>query len=81
LTFTAFGDKENSKAVANRAFRESQIPLRKIGRPEDIAQAVLFLAGPDASHVTGTEITVDGGLSLALMPATGTGKTPRHSAT
>ncbi|MDQ7907453.1 SDR family oxidoreductase [Phytohabitans sp. ZYX-F-186] len=80
LTFTAFGDQENPKAVANRAFRESQIPLRKIGRPEDIARAVLFLAGPDASHVTGTEITVDGGLSLALMPATGTGKTPRHSA-
>ena len=77
LTFRSFGDPEDAAAADNRAYRESQIPLRRIGTPEDVARAVLFLAGPDAAHVTGTEITVDGGLTLALMPATGTGRTPR----
>ena len=33
-------------------------------RPEQIAQVVLFLASPAAEHVTGTEIWVDGALSL-----------------
>jgi len=36
-------------------------PLRRIGRPEDIAQAVLYLASGDAAFVTGTALVVDGG--------------------
>jgi NAD(P)-dependent dehydrogenase (short-subunit alcohol dehydrogenase family) len=36
-------------------------PLRRIGRPEDIAQAVLYLAGEAASFVTGAALVVDGG--------------------
>ena len=36
-------------------------PLQRIGRPEDIAQAVLYLVGDDASFVTGTALVVDGG--------------------
>jgi NAD(P)-dependent dehydrogenase (short-subunit alcohol dehydrogenase family) len=39
----------------------SQIPLGRIGEPEDIAKAVLFLASDDASFITGTELFVDGG--------------------
>lgn len=39
-------------------------PLKRIGTPEDIAAAVAFLVGPDASFITGSELTVDGGWIL-----------------
>jgi NAD(P)-dependent dehydrogenase (short-subunit alcohol dehydrogenase family) len=39
----------------------AQRPLRRVGRPEDIAQAALYLASDGASFVTGTALVVDGG--------------------
>jgi NAD(P)-dependent dehydrogenase (short-subunit alcohol dehydrogenase family) len=42
---------------------ESQVPLRRFGESEEVARAALFLAGPDSSFITGTELVVDGGLS------------------
>lgn len=41
---------------------ESKTPLKKLGTPEDIAAAYLYLASDDASFVTGTILNVDGGL-------------------
>lgn len=39
------------------------IPARRIGSPEEVAACIRFLASEDASYVTGTTLTVDGGLS------------------
>jgi meso-butanediol dehydrogenase/(S,S)-butanediol dehydrogenase/diacetyl reductase len=40
-----------------------RIPLARVGRPEDIANAALWLAGDESSYVSGTNIVVDGGMS------------------
>lgn len=40
-----------------------QIPLARMGDPEEIARATLFLAGPDSSFITGVDLCVDGGMS------------------
>lgn len=43
----------------------AQIPLGHLGKPEDVAHAVAFLASPHASYVTGQEIHVNGGMYMA----------------
>lgn len=44
----------------------SRIPARRLGRPEDVAEVVAFLASPRAGYVNGTALAVDGGLTSAL---------------
>ena len=48
---------------ATREMFESLIPRRKMGRPEEIAAAALFLASDEASYVNGVDFAVDGGFS------------------
>lgn len=53
-------------AGINSAERQSDIaertPLKRIGRPEEVAAAIAFLASDDASYITGSELTIDGGI-------------------
>jgi glucose 1-dehydrogenase len=42
----------------------AQIPLQRVGDPEDIAGAAIYLASKESDYVTGTTIYVDGGLLL-----------------
>lgn len=45
-----------------------QVPLGRIGEPDDIAAAIRYLAGPESSWVTGQILTVDGGHTLRRFP-------------
>jgi NAD(P)-dependent dehydrogenase (short-subunit alcohol dehydrogenase family) len=49
--------------------RIESYPLRRLGRPQDVAKAALFLASDDASWITGTDVFVDGGHSIQLAEA------------
>src|SRR5581483_11610863 len=64
-----FIETDMSEAVRNKAgdFIKKVIPMKRVGKPEDVAAVVLFLAGPAAAYVTGQVVTVDGGLSLGAV--------------
>jgi len=58
-----------ARALKNPGIQKALIdstPLRRFGSPEEIAKAALFLAGDEASYVTGAELAVDGGMSAGL---------------
>jgi NAD(P)-dependent dehydrogenase (short-subunit alcohol dehydrogenase family) len=48
-------------------FFEQQYPLRRTGRPVDIANAIVFLCSEEASFITGHALVVDGGLTIQLQ--------------
>jgi 3-oxoacyl-[acyl-carrier protein] reductase len=67
-----FVDTDMTEAIKNKAgdfIQKKLIPARRLGKPEDIAAAVVFLASAGAAYITGQVIAVDGGLSLGAVSA------------
>jgi 3-oxoacyl-[acyl-carrier protein] reductase len=60
-----FIETEMTSALGEAILTEvkSRIPVKRLGTPDDIAGAVLFLASPAAAYITGQVLTVDGGLT------------------
>ena len=54
---------EGSPEVAEAVAKEFRIGMGRVGRPEEVAAASLFLASDDASYISGTELVVDGSWS------------------
>ncbi|HET7176388.1 MAG TPA: 3-oxoacyl-ACP reductase FabG [Gammaproteobacteria bacterium] len=61
-----FIDTDMTRALTEeqRAVMMQQIPLERLGAPEDIAQTVLFLASPGAGYITGETLHVNGGMFM-----------------
>ncbi|MQN01800.1 MAG: 3-oxoacyl-[acyl-carrier-protein] reductase [Lachnospiraceae bacterium] len=57
-------ETEMTEAIPEKAKTAllSQIPMKRMGRPKEVAAAAAFLAGEDASYITGSVLTVDGGM-------------------
>ena len=45
---------------------QNHVPLKRFGKPEEIAKLVAFLASDDASFITGSEINIDGGIAILV---------------
>lgn len=55
-------DALTAMAPEERKAAEARIPMRRFGRPEEIAAAIRFLACPEASYITGSVLKIDGGI-------------------
>lgn len=66
LIQTRLAEKYSPEEQSNMASRTS---LGRLGRPEEIGLAILYLASPASAYVTGASLVVDGGLTVALTPA------------
>jgi 3-oxoacyl-[acyl-carrier protein] reductase len=59
-------DETESEWFKKNYVEGHHLPLRRPGWPEEVAGVFYFLAGPDASYITGQVITVDGGLTITF---------------
>lgn len=61
LTDKVYQDEETTEV------RKNLVPLKRIGTPDDIAQAIAFLAGPHSSYITGQLLLADGGICDSIL--------------
>nr|MBA3625262.1 SDR family oxidoreductase [Methylibium sp.] len=57
-------DMTDALPEAHKAALLAQIPLGRLGQPQEIADAVAFLASPQAAYITGCELHVNGGMFM-----------------
>jgi 3-oxoacyl-[acyl-carrier protein] reductase len=65
-----FIETDMSAAIRNKAgdlIEKKFIPMKRIGKPEDVARVAVFLASEESGYMTGQVLTVDGGLSLGAV--------------
>ncbi|NJM41631.1 MAG: SDR family oxidoreductase, partial [Anaerolineae bacterium] len=62
LVDAEFSRLQDKPAEQIRAERLSRIPMSKLGRPEEVADVVSFLVGPDSRYMTGQAVNVSGGM-------------------
>ncbi len=65
--FTKYQGSQVEDSTAERVIQST--PLKVASQPEDIAETILFFAGPESRHVTGEFIIVDAGMHLGFAPA------------
>ena len=59
-------DETTTTEFEQNYLNNRRIPLGRVGFPDEIAKAILFLAARDCRYITGADIIVDGGLTLTL---------------
>lgn len=67
FTVTPMTDAVRRESPQTFEHRERRIPLHRVARPEDIAEAVVFFTSPESNYITGQTLSVDGG-TTAIHP-------------
>jgi NAD(P)-dependent dehydrogenase (short-subunit alcohol dehydrogenase family) len=55
------------EAAIRAHYEKSVIPMGRYGKPEEFAAAVVFIASPKASYITGTSLQIDGGMLMSMF--------------
>jgi NAD(P)-dependent dehydrogenase (short-subunit alcohol dehydrogenase family) len=59
--------QETPDPISARREIENKMPLGRMGRAKEVASGILFLASPDASYISGTELTIDGAVTATQI--------------